>query len=184
MRISRLPFWTGWTALVGPVGLWGSMMAQAATPIPTTATFAVNASVVPGCLVVGNVSQNTGIAFGMIDFGTHSAVSSAAVPASLTASGGQLAQIQCTPGASVTVVIDAGLNAVGSQRRLKMGSYYLPYSLYTSASMATPYQPGSGVAASSSGTAMNLPVYGVATPPGSGLPAGIYSDTVQVVLTW
>ncbi len=181
MRISRLPLMTGLTALVG---FAGSMMAYATTPIPTTATFAVNAAVVPGCLVVGNVTQTSGIAFGMIDFGTHSAVSSASVPASLTASGGQLAQIQCTPGASVTVVIDAGLNAVGSQRRLKMGTYYLPYNLYTSATMATPYQPGTGIAASSSGLAMNLPVYGVALPPGSGLPAGIYSDTVQVVLTW
>ncbi len=159
--------------------------ALAITPIPTTATFAVNATVQSGCMVVGNPTQSSGVNFGMLDFGTQSAVAGTVSVASLTASGGTMAQVQCTPGASVTVTLDGGLNASGSQRRLKMGSNnYLPYKLYLSAAMTTAYQPGVGVPIATGAGALNLPVYGVATPPGSGLPAGQYSDTVQVVFSW
>lgn len=159
--------------------------AVAATPVPTTATFAVNATVQPGCLVVGNPGQLGGVGFGMIDFGTHSAVASTMISATLSAGGGSMAQVQCTPGAAVTVTLDGGLHAQGGQRRLKMGSnHYLPYSLYTSSAMATSFQPGVGVPMTAGAAAMNLPVYGVATPPGAGLPAGQYSDTVQVIFGW
>lgn len=157
----------------------------AATPIPTTTTFAVNATVQSGCLVVGNPTQSSGINFGMLDFGTQSAVAGTVSMASLSASGGSMAQVQCTPGAAVTVTLDGGLHALGAQRRLKMGSNnYLPYKLYLSAAMTTTYQPGVGVPVATGSGALNLPVYGVATPPGSGLPAGQYSDTVQVVFSW
>lgn len=157
----------------------------AATAIPTTATFAVNATVQSGCLVVGNPTQSSGINFGLLDFGTQSAVAGTVSMASLSASGGSMAQVQCTPGAAVTVTLDGGLNALGAQRRLKMGSSnYLPYKLYLSSAMTTAYQPGVGVPIATGTAALSLPVYGVATPPGSGLPAGQYSDTVQVVFSW
>jgi spore coat protein U-like protein len=164
---------------------WGASCTWAATPIPTTASFAVNATVQAGCLVVGNPSQASGVNFGMLDFGTHSAVASGTQSAALSANGGNMAQVQCTPGAAVTVTLDGGLHALGSQRRLKMGSsYYLPYALYISSSMSTAFQPGVGVSVDTSAGAMVLPVYGVATPPPTGLPGGQYSDTVQVVFSW
>ncbi|WP_295956861.1 spore coat U domain-containing protein [Rhodoferax sp.] len=164
---------------------WGASMALAATPIPTTASFAVNATVLPGCLVVGNTTQTAGVGFGMLDFGTHSAAASGTMSASLTASGGSMAQVQCTPGAAVMVTMDGGLHVLGSQRRLKMGANsYLPYALYISSSMSTPFQPGVGVSVDTSAGAMTLPVYGVATWPSGGLPGGQYSDTVQVVFSW
>ena len=107
------------------------------------------------------------------------------ISATLSAGGGSMAQVQCTPGAAVTVTLDGGLHAQGGQRRLKMGSnHYLPYRLYTSSAMATAFQPGVGVPMTAGAGAMNLPVYGVATPPGAGLPAGQYSDTVQVIFGW
>lgn len=166
------------------VGL-GASWTWAATPIPTTASFAVNATVQPGCLVVGNPAQAAGVDFGMLDFGTHSAAASGTMSASLSANGGSLAQVQCTPGAAVTVTLDGGLHALGSQRRLKMGANnYLPYALYISSSMSTAFQPGVGVSVDTSAGAMALPVYGVATWPGGGLPGGQYSDTVQVVFAW
>jgi spore coat protein U-like protein len=157
----------------------------AVTSIPTNATFAVNAPVQAGCMVVGNPVQTSGIPFGLLDFGTQSAVSGAVRTASLSASGGTMAQVQCTPGAAVSVAIDAGLHAVGAQRRLKTATnHYLPYALYVSSAMTTPYQPGVSVPIAVGSSAINLPVYGVATPPGAGLPAGQYTDTVQVVFSW
>src|SRR5262245_14033596 len=72
--------------------------AHAATPVPTTATFAVSATVVAGCMVVGSPTQTSGIGFGMLDFGTHPAVLGANINASMGLSGGSMAQIQCTSG--------------------------------------------------------------------------------------
>lgn len=161
------------------------LWANATTPIPTVASFQVSAVVTVGCLVVGNPTQVSGVNFGVLDFGAHSAVSATPVTASLTGGSGQVAQLQCTPGAAVTVTLDGGQNASGPQRRLRSGaSHYLPYTLYTSAAKTTAYPPGVGVPMDTSTGAVSLTVHGVATPPGSGLPAGQYSDTVQVTFGW
>lgn len=161
------------------------LLGGTATPIPTSASFAVNATVSTGCLVVSNPTQISGIQFGTLDFGSQSAVSGAAATAWLASGGGSMAQVQCTSGAAVTITIDGGLHAQGTQRRLKYGtSHYLPYNLYTSGSMATSYAPGVGVPLDTTVGATALPVYGRAVPPSSGLPAGQYTDTVQVILSW
>lgn len=161
------------------------LLATGTTQTPTTATFAVNATVQSGCWVVGNPSQVSGVSFGMLDFGTRSAISTGSSSASLSASGGSMAQVQCTSGSSVTVTLDAGQHGLGSQRRLKMGTAnYIPYALFISSAMATPYPPGVAVPINTSAGTITLPVYGVATPPPSGLPAGQYSDTVQVIFSW
>lgn len=174
-----------WSIGIGLCSACWPLLAGAATPIPTTASFSVNAVVSTGCLVVSNPTQVSGIQFGTVNFGSQSAVSGASATAWLGASGGSMAQVQCTSGATVTITFDAGQNALGSQRRLKYGSnHYLPYNLYTSASMATSYAPGVGVPLDTTQGATSLPVYGRATPPASGLPAGQYTDTVQVVLSW
>ena len=164
---------------------WLPALAPAATPIPTTAAFSVNAAVSAGCLVVGNPSQTSGVGFGMLDFGSHAAIASGTSTASLGMNAGNMAQIQCTPGTAATVTLDGGQHAQGSQRRMKFGSSsYLPYTLYTSPSLSTPLPPNVGVAVDTSAGTMTLPVYGVATLPGGGLPAGQYTDTVQVLFSW
>lgn len=161
------------------------LWASAATPVPTVAAFQVSAVVTVGCLVVGNPSQVSGVPFGLLDFGTHPALSSTPLTANLSGGATQLAQLQCTPGAAVTVTLDGGQNASGAQRRLKMGAgNYLPYTLYTSASKTVAYQPGVGVPMDTSTGTVSLTVHGVANPPGSGLPGGQYSDTVQVTFGW
>ncbi|WP_051391656.1 Csu type fimbrial protein [Rhodoferax saidenbachensis] len=166
------------------MGLWFGC-AHAATPVPTTATFAVNATVVAGCMVVGNPSQTTGVGFGMLDFGTHSAVTNTNINTSMGLSGGSMAQMQCTSGVAVTMTLDGGQNASGTQRRMKMApNYYIPYSLQASASGNSAIAPGVGVTINTTNGVMTLPVWGIASPPGSGLPAGQYSDTVQVLFSW
>lgn len=158
---------------------------QAATPIPTSANFPVSATISSGCLVVGNPSQTSGVGFGKLDFGTHAATMSGSVNASLSMSAGSMAQVQCTPGVTVTMTLDGGQNASGSQRRMKLGAgNYLPYTLYTAPGGTTPLMPGVGVSVNASSGPISLPVYGVATMPSGGLPAGQYSDTVQVMFSW
>lgn len=165
-------------------GLWVSG-SNAATPIPTTATFAVSATVVAGCMVVGNPTQTSGVTFGMLDFGNHPAVSTSNVSSTVSMSGGQMAQLQCTTGVSVTMTVDGGQNSVGNQRRMKRGTnQYVPYSLYAAPNGVTPITPGNGISVSTNGSAWTLPVWGIASPPGSSLPGGSYSDTVQVLFSW
>ena len=167
------------------LGLW-MCAAPAATPIPTSATFTVSATVVSGCMVVGNPTQTTGVPFGMLDFGSHPAVRTDNVNASVSMSAGIMAQLQCTSGVAVTMTVDGGQNAVGNQRRMKRGgnSNYVPYGLYASSNGSTPIAPGSGVSISTTGGSWTLPVWGIASPPGSTAPAGQYSDTVQVLFSW
>lgn len=170
--------------LAGAAALVLAVSVRATTAIPTSPSFTVNASVSAGCLVTGNPTQTSGVGFGLLNFGTYPALATGTASATLSAGSGSMAQVQCTPGASVVVMLDGGQHASGSQRRMKYGSNsYLPYSLYTSASRTTALVPGVGVSVDAS-SAISLPVYGVATLPGSGLPAGQYTDTVQVTFSW
>ena len=167
------------------VGLVLSGCVYATTPVPTTATFAVNATVVAGCMVVGNPSQTSNIGFGMLDFGTHPAVLGADINASISMSGGSMAQIQCTHGVAVTMTLDGGQNASGTQRRMKLApNHYIPYALYAASNGSSPIAPSVGLAINTTQGAMTLPVWGIASLPASGLPAGQYSDTVQVLFSW
>lgn len=167
--------------VVGLLCLW----AQAATPVPTTATFTVSASVVAGCMVVGNPTQTSGIGFGMLDFGSQPAVLGANINASVSMSGSGMAQIQCTSGVPVTMTLDGGQNATGTQRRMRRApNHYVPYALHASASGNAPIAPGAGVSVSTTQGAMNLPVWGIASVPAGGVPSGQYTDTVQVVFSW
>ena len=168
--------------LYGPLCGWGAL---AATPIPTTASFAVSATVTAGCMVVGNPSQTSGVGFGMLDFGSQPGVLSTTVSTTVSMSGNGMAQMQCTSGVPVTMTIDGGQNASGSQRRMKRApNYYVPYALYAAAGGNSPIAPGSPMSVNTSNGAMTLPVWGIASPPGTGLPAGQYSDTVQVLFSW
>lgn len=173
------------TGTVAVVFSLGTLDAQATTPIPSSANFAVNATVSSGCLVVGNPSQTTGVGFGKLDFGTQPAILGTTVNASLSMNAGSMAQIQCTTGVSVTMTLDGGQNALGNQRRMKLApNNYLPYTLYSTGGSAVPLLPGVGFSITASSSPMTLPVYGTATLPGGGVPAGQYTDTVQVVFSW
>lgn len=165
------------------VALSGADTARAATQVPGTANFLVSATVSSGCWVVGNLTQTSGIGFGRLDFGSHPAVQAGNYDAAIGLAASP-AQVQCTPGATVTMTIDGGQNAQGSQRRMRYGSFYLPYTLTTQPGGGTVVAPGVGISVDASAGPTLVPVYGRATAPGTGLPAGQYTDTVQVVFSW
>jgi spore coat protein U-like protein len=169
--------------LASGTALAAATLLQAAT-IPTTASFAVGATIASGCIVAGNPGQVTGLAFGQLSFGTYSAMATGSKSASLTSVANQ-ALLQCTPGTAVQVTADAGLSAVGNQRRLAAGAgQYLPYSLFLTSNGSQPLTPGVAVGLTLGATATALPLTGTVILPGSGLAAGTYVDTVRVTLTW
>ena len=133
------------------------------------ATFAVQATVAPNCRVT---AQN-------INFGTHGVLDSAK-----DAMGG--VGVTCTPGIAYTVGLNNGLTGTSaSARRMTLGSRFVNYGLYKDAARTQPWgNSGSQqMTGSGAGAAQNLPVYGRISPQ-STPPAGTYSDTVVVTVTY
>jgi spore coat protein U-like protein len=98
--------------------------------------------------------------------------------------------VTCTTGAPWTVAADAGggSGATLTTRRMTANGNTLNYALYTDSGRITIWGDGSGATARLSGTgtgsAQSLTVYG-RVPSGQGsVPAGGYSDTVNVTVTY
>jgi spore coat protein U-like protein len=151
-----------------------------ATPLSavTTSTFTVTAQIVAGCLVVGGVTS-----YGTLDYGTQSALSTSTLSTSL---GGTTVTFQFTPGVAMNMSVDGGQNSASGTRNLKRtsGTQLLAYQLYRDAAYSQTLGIGTSVAVSySDPTAIKLPVYGRVQLSGT-LPAGTYTDVVQVTVTW
>lgn len=164
-------------------GCLAQSLASAAT-IPTTASFSVGAVIQRGCMVTGSPGQTTGIALGSLDFGTHSALRTGTVSSMASAGTGGQALVQCTPGTTLQVKVDAGLHASGGTRRLSNGVSFVPYTLTLVSGSGTLLAPNVAVGMAMGSTPTALPVMGSITFPGAGLSSGIYTDTLQVTLSW
>ncbi|RCL24730.1 spore coat protein [Pseudomonas sp. AFG_SD02_1510_Pfu_092] len=165
----------GW--LPGAVTGLGLLLA-APLDAATTSSFTVTAQIVAGCLVVGGVSS-----YGTLDYGSRSALFSGFAGTSL---GGSTVTFQCTPGVALSMSVDGGQNSAGGTRNLKRtgGTQLLAYQLYRDAAYSQNLGIGQSVAVSySDPTAIKLPVYGRVQLPGT-LPAGAYTDVVQVTVSW
>lgn len=144
----------------------------------TTSTFTVNAQIVAGCLITGGATQ-----YGTLNYGTQSALSTAVLS---TALGGSTVTLQCTPGVVLSMSLDGGQNANAGLRNLKRtgGTQVLPYQLYQDAALAQGIGIGQSVNVNyTDPAAVKLPVYGRLQLSGT-VPAGTYTDVVQVTLSW
>ena len=149
-------------------------------PLPlaavTSQSFEVSATVTAGCLVTGGVSN-----YGSLDFGTHSALATNTVQVPL--SGG--VQLQCTPGVTLNMTVDGGqYNSSGRHMQLNSGSDRVAYQLFRDAAFSQSLGIGQSVTvAYSDANNISLPIYGQVQLPGD-QPGGIYSDVLQVQLSW
>ncbi|WP_060507926.1 spore coat U domain-containing protein [Pseudomonas sp. NBRC 111124] len=154
------------------------MLLAAPLEAVTTSTFQVSAQIVAGCLVVGGVTS-----YGTLNYGTQSALSTGILSTSL---GGATVTFQCTPGVVMSMSLDGGQNSASGTRNLKRsgGTQVLAYQLYQDAAFSQALGIGQSVTVSyADATAIKLPVYGRTQLPGT-LPAGTYTDVVQVSVTW
>lgn len=149
-----------------------------------------------GCAIFGAIDgPTTGANFGVLEFGAQPSTFQGEVIGRVTgsASGVGSTQIICSPDvASLTISVDGGQNAgegatigVGS-RAMAFGSSFIPYEVYTDASMTTQYPVGTPQSiATPSSAPVDLPIYGRVnkTDPGA-LPTGTYTDQLLVTLTW
>lgn len=162
-----------------------------------TGTMPAKMVLTSGCLISGGSGAQTGLGFGTLDFGAKPGTFTGivdAVPAGGDGGSGTT-QIICSPEVTtVSITVSGGLHAgqggsVGAgARAMQSGSAYLPYEVYQDPSRSTVYPVGSALTGFSipvSGTAFNLPIYGRVNKTSSiSLPAGTYTDTLQITLTF
>lgn len=146
--------------------------------LTATANLSVTATVADRCTI-----DTSPLAFGAYDpVTTHAS-------ANLDAAG--LVTVTCTSGAAAVITLDQGANPqVGSSdaaplRRLKSGSNYLSYFVYSNAGRTTAWGNTSqtGVAHTGTGTSTNLTVYG-RIGAAQNVAAGSYGDTVLATVTF
>ncbi|WP_433736087.1 Csu type fimbrial protein [Pseudomonas putida] len=156
------------------------LMCAGSAPLPlsaaTSQSFQVSATIIPGCLVVGGVSN-----YGSLNFGSRSALATGTVQVALT--GG--VQLQCTPGVTLNMSVDGGqYNSGGRHMQLSTGSNRVAYQLFSDAAFSQSLGIGQSVAvAYSDANNISLPIYGQVQLPGN-QPGGTYTDVLQVQLSW
>lgn len=147
----------------------GSSVAQAQAD---SDTIAVSATVISSC----NVDASD------LPFGDYDPVSAGPLDAATTV------DVTCTSGTSYVVALDEGLGAGATVavRRMTGGADVLQYSLYRNAGRTNVWGETAGidtVAGTGTGLAQTLNVYGRA-PANQTAPAGSFSDTVTVTVTY
>ncbi|HEF4762218.1 TPA: spore coat protein U domain-containing protein [Pseudomonas putida] len=156
------------------------LLCAGGVPLPlaavTSQSFQVSATITPGCLVVGGVSN-----YGSLNFGSRSALATGTVQVALT--GG--VQLQCTPGVTLNMSVDGGqYNSGGRHMQLSTGSNRVAYQLFRDAAFSQTLGVGQSVAVVySDANNIRLPIYGQVQLPGN-QPGGTYSDVLQVQLSW
>ncbi|WP_110685159.1 Csu type fimbrial protein [Salinicola aestuarinus] len=144
--------------------------------------FQVAARVTEGCLVGGG--GGGAAEFGRLDFGTVSALSGAVLTSALVQTASL--SLECTPGLSLTMRVDGGLNAEGGTRHLaRSGGERLAYTLFTDAGLARSLSVDQPVsfALGAASSRVTLPLFARLALPESAA-AGTYTDRLTVTLEW
>ena len=134
--------------------------------------------------VGATISSNCTLSTNAVDFGTVNAINGSSVDAA----GG--ITVTCTNGTSWTATADAGSGsgATFATRKMAAGSNLLNYTLYTDSNRTSVWGDGSSgnstLSGTGSGTAQNVSVYGRIAAGQTSAPAGSYSDTVSVTVTY
>jgi spore coat protein U-like protein len=154
----------------------------------TTVTGQVTSTLVltSSCQVNGT-SGSSGLNFGSLNFGTTTSLFTTSSGQVLNGGGGAMS-ILCSSGTTPTIKVRAGANdgkSSGGTRALFDGvANYVPYDLYTDAGLSNLLVIDGTIALpSSTGVAQTVNLYGKAVGK-AGLPAGTYTDTIAVELTF
>ncbi|MDU9402783.1 spore coat U domain-containing protein [Pseudomonas sp. zfem004] len=168
--------------LVG-LGLALAAQAQAAT---VTGTISSTLTLTAACQVNG-AGGTSGLNFGNLNFGTQDSLFTTANGQVLGGGGGAMS-ILCSAGTIPVIKVRAGSHdgqSTGGTRALADGSgNFVPYDFYTDAGHTTPLAiDGTITLPTSTGVAQTVNLYGQARGK-AGLPAGVYTDTVAVELSF
>ena len=138
------------------------------------ANLGVSAKVTANCTV-----STTAVAFGSID----------TLSSNPTDASGNLA-VTCTSGTawSASAAVGSGTGATFAERKLTLGSNSLSYSLYTNEARSTVWGDGTGstvkIGGSGNGLVQNNAIYARLPGGQTSAPAGTYTDTVAITVTY
>ena len=158
-----------------PYGLGVSDCARAAT-------LSVQATLLPAC-EAGTVTSGA-ISYGTLNFGNYASLNSV-----INATSAQLAgsiRVKCVNGLSYKIFMDGGKSGSVTNRTMvntTNTSLTMLYNLYTDAARATVWNNTVGVSDVGNGADQWHTVYG-RVPSQTTPAAGIYSDTVNVTVSW
>lgn len=166
------------------LGLTLASSVNAATTV--TGQITSSLTLISSCQVNGS-GGSTGLNFGALNFGTADSLFTTATGQVLGGGGGALS-ILCSAGTTPTVKVRAGAHdglSPGGTRALYDGvANYVPYDLYTDAGHSQLLAIDGVInLAASTGVAQTVNIYGQAVGK-AGLPAGTYTDTISVELTF
>ncbi|MHA7117035.1 Csu type fimbrial protein [Pseudomonas promysalinigenes] len=169
--------------MLASFGLVATVHAQAAT---VTGTISSTLTLTAACQVNGSTGT-TGLNFGTLNFGTADALFST-VNGQVLGGGGAAMSILCSAGTVPVIKVRAGAHdgqSTGGTRALADGAgNYVPYDFYTDAGRTTLLAIDGTIALpTSTGVAQTVNLYGQARGK-AGLPAGTYTDTVAVELSF
>jgi len=145
-----------------------------------TGTLNLQASITNVCNVVSG---------GTLDFGAYDPV--VANKTTDLSPAGATFTVQCTQGTTATVTMgqgtyaDTGSTDAAPLRRLKAGTNYLSYQLFSDSGRLTPWNntAGTGVSPTWDGTVQTLTVYGT-IPQAQNAPQGTYTDSLTITITY
>ncbi|BEN39591.1 hypothetical protein SMKC049_13830 [Serratia marcescens] len=149
-------------------------------------TFLVSAVIAGGC-AFGSGSGGGNTNFGTINFGERADVSTN-VDVTSTSGAGSLI-VTCTPGTAITIALDYGLNGGSSSNRYlinSQGTRTLAYQLYKDSGYSQVWGTGSlaNAIATFPATTQTYTIYARLFATSNLPPAGTYTDTVTVTLTY
>jgi spore coat protein U-like protein len=162
-----------------PIALAATLLSQNAMAGTDTSNFAVSATVAASCTVDAS---------GGLDFGAYDPIVTNANSGSDAEQAGTI-NTTCTNGATATLTLDQGANADDGStdeaplRRMKDGTDFLDYQLYTDSEHTTVWDNTTGQSVTGTGASSPTTVYGVITK-GQNVPAGSYTDTVVATITF
>lgn len=160
-------------------------LAASAAAAFLTATPAMADTKQSNMAVSASVAANCTISAGALAFGSVDTLSATAVTGTATVA------IACTNGTtwSTTADVGTGPGATFASRRLRTaGGDVLNYSLFTDAGRTIVWGDGtsssSAIPGTGTGTNQNVTIYGRIPAGQTGAPAGNYTDTVSVTITY
>jgi spore coat protein U-like protein len=159
--------------------------AQAATTV--TGQITASLILINSCQVNGTAAGASGNNFGTLNFGTSPSLFATANSQVLGGTGSALS-VLCSSGTTPVITVMAGTHdgqSPGGSRALGDGvGNFVPYDFYTDAGFSQLLAIGGTITlAASTGVAQTVNIYGRAVGK-AGLPAGTYTDTVAVQLTF
>lgn len=152
----------------------------------SSGTIGVSLNVSAACAVNGGTATSGSLGqLGAIAFADQPGVFGSVDGTMVATGGGSSLSILCSPGLTPAMTIGSGSHDSSSVRHLANGGAEVAYQLFSdpgrTSELAIGQQVNLGTATS---TALTLPLYARVNGGGTALPAGAYTDTVQVTLSW